>query len=120
LAGVFICNSTFVTAAILPGENRGQRGKPTLCYIYFGLRRWIRDVNHGARVLEFDRVARHTWSHARNPAMENGSVTLTAFRIVQACTSLTALSVVQAQPVATPRYALARDTRERVAADAVA
>src|SRR5688500_16667369 len=50
LAGVFICNSTYVTAAILPGENPCQGGKPTLCYIYFWLCLRFRDVEHGRLV----------------------------------------------------------------------
>src|SRR5688500_8714376 len=60
LAGVFICNSTYVTAAILPGENPCQGGKPTLCYIYFGLCLRFRDVEHGRLVARPGAASRHT------------------------------------------------------------
>jgi predicted secreted protein len=101
LAGVFICNSTFVTAAILPGENPSLPAKPTVCYIYFGVRPRFRDLEHGSHhdaQLNDDRAH----STALQKIQWNEAMTMLDAARTLAAAALTVLSVVHAQPMLPP------------------
>src|SRR5512139_3780425 len=98
LAGVFICNSTFVTTAILPGENPCQAGKPTLCYIYFGLCVRFRDVEHGASKASASAARAAHCRALRNLVSRTYSMIRLPSIVAFATVGLAAISMVHAQP----------------------